>query len=416
MGGAMEHGSIEDFYRREHGRILSALIRAVGDFELAEDAVQEAFASAIEQWPREGTPDNPRAWIVSVARHKAIDRLRRQARFAERSDELRRLIETEREGAISTERDDAVPDERLSLIFTCCHPALAQEAQIALALRTLCGLRTEEIARAFLVPAATMAQRLVRAKRKIATAGIPYQTPSREHLSARMEAVMAVVYLVFNEGYSATAGSELIRRELAGEAIRLARIIVELMAQEPEPHGLLALMLLHDARRDARLDDKGEIVLLEDQDRSRWNREQIEEGLKEAGVAMETPQPGPYAIQAAIAAEHSRAARPRDTDWRRIADLYGMLMRKQPNPVVELNYAVAVAMDRGCDAGLEIISRIEERGALRDYHLMWAAKADLLRRLGRLAEAEGCYRRALELAGSEPERSFLRKRLSEVSS
>src|SRR5581483_8482215 len=266
MGGAMEHGAIEDFYRREHGRILSAVIRAVGDFELAEDAVQEAFASAIEQWPREGTPDNPRAWIVSVARHKAIDRLRRQARFAERSDELRRLIETEREGAISTERDDAVPDERLSLIFTCCHPALAQ--------RTLCGLSTDEIARAFLVPPATMAQRLVRARCKIAAARIPYQTPSREHLADRMEAVMAVVYLVFNEGYSATAGSELIRRELAGEAIRLGRIIVELMAREPEPHGLLALMLLHDARRDARLDDKGEIVLLEDQDRSRWKREQ----------------------------------------------------------------------------------------------------------------------------------------------
>lgn len=412
----MEAEAFDKFYREEFGRILATVIRSIGDFELAEDAVQEAFAAAIEQWPRDGTPDNPRAWIVGVARNKAIDRIRRQSRFAERSDEVRRMIESEHEESSTTMLDSAVPDERLSLIFTCCHPSLAPEAQIALSLRTLCGLSTEEIARAFLVPSVTMAQRLVRAKRKIAAAKIPYETPPRDRLAERLEAVMSVIYLVFNEGYTATAGSELIRRDLASEAIRLARILVELMPDEPEPRGLLAMMLLHDSRRDARVDENGEMVLLDDQDRSRWHRGQIEEGLMQSAAALNVPSPGPYAVQGAIAAEHSRASSPVQTNWARIAELYAMLLRMRPNPVVELNRAVAIAMAKGPDAGLELIAEIEARGELNDYYLMWSTKAELLRRMSRFTEAQACYRRALELVGSEPERNFLKRRLIEVSS
>ncbi|SRR5579885_13533 len=412
----METAAFEKFYRDEFGRILSTVIRAVGNFELAEDAVQEAFAAALEQWPRDGTPDNPRAWIAGVARNKAIDRIRRQSRFSERSDEVRRMIESDRDSTMASLADSAIPDERLSLIFTCCHPALAQEAQIALSLRTLCGLTTDEIARAFLVPPATMAQRLVRAKRKIAAAKIPYETPRRDRLAERLDAVMTVIYLVFNEGYSATAGSELIRRELASEAIRLGRMLVELMPDEAEPRGLLAMMLLHDARRDARVDEAGELVLLDEQDRSRWHRAQIEDGLIQAQAAFNTPSPGPYAIQGAIAAEHGRAAHPGDTDWAKIARLYSMLLERRPNPVIELNRAVAIAMDEGPEAGLKLIEELEARGDLNGYYLMWSAKADLLRRSARFGDAERCYRRALELAGSEPERSFLRRRLAQVSS
>ena len=412
----MEAESFDKFYREEFGRILATVIRSIGDFELAEDAVQEAFAAAIEQWPRDGTPDNPRAWIVGVARNKAIDRIRRHSRFAERSDEVRRMIESEHEESVTSMSDSAVPDERLSLIFTCCHPSLAPEAQIALSLRTLCGLSTEEIARAFLVPSVTMAQRLVRAKRKIAAAKIPYETPPRDRLAERLEAVMSVIYLVFNEGYTATAGSELIRRDLASEAIRLARILVELMPDEPEPRGLLAMMLLHDSRRDARVDENGEMVLLDDQDRSRWHRGQIEEGLRQSASAFNVPSPGPYAVQGAIAAEHSRASSPAQTDWARIAELYAILLRRRPNPVVELNRAVAIAMAQGPEAGLDLIAEIESRGELNDYYLMWSTKAELLRRMSRFIDAQGCYRRALELVGSEPERNFLKRRLSEVSS
>ncbi|MGO9603777.1 MAG: RNA polymerase sigma factor [Candidatus Binataceae bacterium] len=412
----MEQAAFERFYREEFGRILATVIRTVGDFQLAEDAVQEAFAAALEQWPREGMPNNPRAWVAGVARNKAIDRLRRQSRFSARSDELQRMIENDRDAAESNVPDDAVADERLSLIFTCCHPALSAEAQIALSLRTLCGLTTDEIARAFLVPPATMAQRLVRAKRKILAARIPYETPPRERLAERLDAVMTVIYLVFNEGYSATAGSALIRRELATEAIRLGRILVELMPDESEPRGLLAMMLIHDARRDARVDADGELVLLEDQDRSRWHRGQIEEGLAHAETAMNVPAPGPYAIQAAIAAEHARATRAAETDWARIARLYDVFIAMTPSPVVELNRAVAVAMARGTEAGLRLIDAIEARGDLPDYYLMWSAKADLLRRMKRYAEAAKHYRRALELVGSEPERNFLNRRLAEITS
>ncbi|MFI5352756.1 MAG: RNA polymerase sigma factor [Candidatus Binatales bacterium] len=408
----MNRDDFERFYREEFGRIIAALIRAIGDFDVAEDAVQEAFAAAIEQWPRNGTPDNPRAWIVGVARNKAIDRLRRQSRFAGRSDELRRMIESA--GEEFSPADYAMADERLSLIFTCCHPALAPEAQVALSLRTLCGLTTEEIARAFLVPPATMAQRLVRAKHKIRAAKIPYETPPRERMAERLDAVMAVIYLVFNEGYAATAGDSLIRRELAHEAIRLGRLLADLMPQEPEPRGLLAMMLLHDARRDARVDAAGDLVLLEDQDRKLWNRDQIEAGLVLADAAMKAPSPGPYAIQAAIIAEHARATHAPQTDWIRIARLYDELFRIRPTPIVELNRAVAIAMAEGPEAGLRLIEALEARGELTDYYLMWSAKADLLRRMHRFAEAESCYRRALELVGTEPERRFLERRIAEV--
>jgi RNA polymerase sigma-70 factor, ECF subfamily len=405
---------LEQLYRDEFGRILASLIRLLGDFDLAEESAQEAFATAVEQWPREGTPLNPRAWIIGTARHKAIDRIRREARFTEKRDELIRMIEGEAEPEVAELMDGGVPDERLRLIFTCCHPALASEAQVALSLRTLCGLTTEEIARAFLVPPATMAQRLVRAKRKIRDARIPYEIPPPELLPERIDAVMAVIYLVFNEGYAATYGDSLVRADLCAEAIRLGRIVRELIPDNTEAQGLLALMLLQDSRRATRVDRHGEIVLLEEQDRTKWNRAQIGEGLALVRSALSAGPAGPYALQAAIAAVHARAARAADTDWREIEALYAYLMRLRPSPVIELNHAVAVAMASSVDDGLRMIESIRVREDLDGYHLMWAARADLLRRLQRWEEAAQSYRRALDLATAEPERRFLTRRLVEV--
>jgi RNA polymerase sigma-70 factor (ECF subfamily) len=409
---------LDQLYRDEFGRILASLIHLIGDFDLAEDAVQEAFALAVERWPRDGVPHNPRAWIIGTARHKAIDKIRRAARFSERREELTRMIEqdaaTSAPSADLAEQTTTLPDERLRLIFTCCHPALAPEAQIALALRTLCGLTTEEIARAFLLPSATMAQRLVRAKRKIRIAGIPYQVPSPDALPERLDAVLAVIYLVFNEGYAATSGDALVRADLCGEAIRLGRIIAELMPAHSEARGLLALMLLQDSRRATRATSTGEIVLLEDQDRQRWNRDQIREGLELVLGAFRLGPVGAYALQAAIAAVHARAHSAAATDWHEIEALYAYLLRMQPSPVIELNHAVAVAMANGAEQGLQLIEAIRVREALDEYHLMWAARADLLRRLRRWVEAAESYRRALSLVSTDPERRFLQRRLAEV--
>jgi RNA polymerase sigma-70 factor, ECF subfamily len=408
--------ALDRIYREEFGRILATLIRLVGDFEIAEDAVQEAFAAAVEQWPRDGMPRQARAWIVSTARHKAIDRLRRDSSFSHKREEILRHVI----GEAMPDRDDlddnAVPDERLRLIFTCCHPALVPEAQIALSLRTLCGLTTEQIARSFLVPSSTVAQRIVRAKRKIRSAGIPYEVPPAEALDERLEAVMAVVYLVFNEGYVVSGGETLVRGDLCAEAIRLGRILCELLPQNAEARGLLALMLLHDARRPARVDSGGDLILLEDQDRDLWNREVIREGLMLVESALGSGRVGPYTIQAAIAGAHARAVSPAETDWRDIEALYAYLMRLRPSPVIELNHAVAVAMADGPEQGLLLIDSLHARGELGDYYLLWAARADLLRRLERWEEAAVSYREALALAKTEPERRFLTRRLAEVQS
>jgi RNA polymerase sigma-70 factor, ECF subfamily len=399
-------------YQAESRRILATLIRLLGDFDAAEEALQDAFSVALEQWARDGVPANPRTWLVSTGRHRAIDRMRRDARFVSQVDESRDALTVD--AAELPENESGVDDDRLRLIFTCCHPALAREAQVALTLRTICGLTTEEIARSFLVPVPTMAQRLVRATGKIRDARIPYRVPPASELADRIEAVLAVVYLVFTEGYAATSGDELVRRELCGEAIRLGRLLVELMPAASETSGLLALMLLHDARRDARSTSTGELVLLDEQDRSRWNQQQIDEGVRLVDASLRSARVGPYAIQAAIAALHAKAPTPADTDWRQIAALYALLLERAPNAVVELNHAVAVAMVDGPELGLLLLDAIEARGELRDYHLLASARAELLRRLGRTDEAAKAYEKALGLVLLEPERRFLERRIREL--
>jgi RNA polymerase sigma-70 factor, ECF subfamily len=408
---------IEEIFRSEHGRILATLIRLLGDIDVAEEALQEAFAAALGQWPAAGTPANPVAWLVSTGRHKAIDRLRRSALLLQKQEEIARHIELSAPPSADDE-ETPVPEDRLRLIFTCCHPALAPEAQVALTLRTLGGLSTEEIARAFLVPAPTMAQRLVRAKAKIRVARIPYQVPSDDALTDRLEAVMVVVYLVFNEGYTASFGARLVRHELCEQAIRLGRMLVELLPAHAEPKGLLALMLLHDSRRETRLDGSGDIVLLEDQDRTRWDRAQIDEGaaLIEAALREGGRPPGPYALQAAIVAVHAQAPTAAATDWGEIVALYGVLARVHPSPVVDLNRAVALAMSGDIERGLALVDTLDHRGELAGYHLLPAARAELLRRLGRHAEAAESYRRALALVSNDAERRHLEKRLRNIAS
>jgi len=406
------HALVEAIYRDESRRVLATLIRVLGDFDLAEEALHDAFAAAVEQWPHQGVPANPRAWLVSAGRFKAIDGMRRRARFDASLAEIAARIET-------TSPDpgddlDNVEDDRLRLIFTCCHPALAPEAQVALTLREVCGLTTEAIASAFLTAPPTLAQRIVRAKAKIREAGIPYQIPSREELPNRLETVLQVIYLVFSEGYAASSGASLTRPDLSGEAIRLGRLVMELLP-DPEVVGLLSLMLMHDSRRHARTSPTGELVLLDDQDRLLWNQQQITEGKSLVAQALSSQQIGPYALQAAIAAEHAVASSADATDWARIVGFYDLLLQVAPSPVVELNRAVAVAMRDGPQSGLDLIDALLANGKLSDYHLAQAARADMYRRLGRVVEAQESYRQALALARQEPERRFLARRLAEVS-
>ena len=412
----VERGSdpdgVEAVYRTESRRVLATLIRLLGDFDRAEEAMHDAFAAAVEQWPRDGVPANPRAWLVSTGRFKAIDGMRRRARYDASLAELAERIAAGAAGDSASDADD-VEDDRLRLIFTCCHPALTLDAQVGLTLREVCALTTEEIARAFLVSPPTVAQRIVRAKAKIRDARIPYPVPSREELPSRLDAVLGVVYLAFNEGYSASAGSSLTRGDLSGEAIRLGRLLVELLP-EPEAIGLLALMLLHESRRAARSTADGEIVLLADQDRSVWDRALIAEGVSLVERAISSRRFGPYTLQAAIAAVHAEASTAEATDWAQIVGLYDVLTRADSSPVIELNRAAAVAMRDGPAAGLALIDAILARGDLDSYHLAHSARADLCRRLGRREDARAAYQRALEFARQEPERRFLEKRLTEL--
>lgn len=405
--------AVEALYREEWGRIVATLIRLVGDFDVAEEAAQEAFAAAVRQWREDGVPEHPRAWIIQTARFKAIDRLRRKSKFEEPLEERVALGQEPATGTPNYDLTD-IPDDRLRLIFTCCHPAIALDAQVALTLRTLGGLETDEIARAFLVPVPTMAQRLVRAKKKIREAGIPYKEPEKSELPERLRAVLTAIYLIFNEGYASTRGERLVRTDLCDEAIRLARLVVGLMDDpSAEAEGLLALMLLHDARRGARLDAKGDIVTLEEQDRGLWNRAQIGEAAPLVERALRRGA-GPYSVQAAIAALHCQARSAKETDWTQIVELYTLLQSIQPSPIVLLNRAVAVAMANGPAAGLAQIDLISREGDLDGYHLLHAARADLLRRMGALEESAGVYEKALSLAGNDAERRYLERRLREV--
>ncbi len=404
---------VEDVYRAESRRVLATLIRLLGDFDIAEEAVHEAFVAAVEQWPVEGVPNNPRAWLVSTGRFKAIDRIRRRAKYDVSLEDVAGQIEGLADTSSPTDSHEGVEDDRLRLVFTCCHPALAPDAQVALTLREVCGLTTEEIARAHLTPAATVAQRIVRAKAKIRDARIPYEVPGRGELAGRLESVLRVVYLVFNEGYLASSGDSLTRHDLSGEAIRLGRLLAELLP-EPEVVGLLALMLLHESRRAARANAEGELVLLPDQDRGLWNREQITDAIRLVEAALATRRFGSYTLQAAIAAVHAEAPTATDTDWAQIVALYDVLLEREGSPVVALNRAVAVSMRDGPAAGLALVDGILAGGELAEYHLAHSARADMARRAGLAGVAREAYRRALSLARAAPERRFLEQRLSEL--
>ena len=412
--GPAAYDAVDRIFREEQGRVVAGLIRAVGDIDLAEESVQDAFIAALEHWPRDGLPANPGAWIATTARNRAIDRLRRRKSLTAKVAELGRLAGAEpvEPGPEMLTDRPSVEDDRLRLIFTCCHPALAFDAQVALTLRLLGGLRTPEIARAFLLPEATLAQRLVRAKKKVRDAAIPYVVPATEDLPARLGSVLHVLYLVFNEGYLASAGSTVVRRELSSEAIRLARLVAQLVPDQSEALGLLALMLLQDSRRDARVDAAGDLVLLADQDRSRWDRARITEGL---AVLSRARSRGPYVLQAGIAAEHARAVVAADTDWPRIVSLYDALWVAQPSPVIALNRAVAVSMASGPAAGLALVDGLAASGELADYHLLHSTRGELLRRLGRIADSRAAYARALELATNEVDRRFLERRLQDLA-
>jgi RNA polymerase sigma-70 factor (ECF subfamily) len=407
------HETVSAVYLSESRRVLATLIRLLGDFDVAEEALQDAFRAALEQWPKEGVPSNPRAWLVSTGRFKAIDGLRRGARF-DQLDEAAAAETLAVAGEDAWSDAESVEDDRLRLVFTCCHPALASDAQVALTLREVCGLTTEEIARAYLTPAPTLAQRIVRAKAKIRDAHIPYQVPAHAELPERLDAVLRVIYLVFNEGYTASSGALVTRHDLSSEAIRLGRLLVDLLP-EPEARGLLALMLLHESRRAARTSASGDLILLDDQDRTLWDQAMIDEGARTVREVLSSGHYGPYTIQAAIAAVHAGARSPEATDWNEIVGLYDVLLRLNDSPVVELNRAVAVAMRDGPAAGLAIVDDILERGDLRDYRPAHAARADLCRRLGRSDEARAAYKRALKLARQEPERRFLERRIAELS-